>query len=728
MLNRGMRFLVDRNPFFYYNIRVNLTAAKCRIFPLLMKKSLERAARILIYATFFVPLVVMPSPFIFPFIVPKILFFRSLVEILLGVYILLLIINWQEYKPRLTLLNLAVAAFLLSFTLSTFWGVDPYHSFWDNHERMLGLFTIVHFVIYYFICTAMFRTWADWRTVLRWFLLAGSGVILVAFAQTQDPSLLLNNGSGRVASTLGNSIYVGGYGLFLTFVAFLLAIREKDNVWRAVEIALGLLAFLGMFWSGTRGSILGFVAGAATVLIGYIIVLKDYKKIRWSLIWIAILGVGLIGLLYGFRKTNFVTNLPAIGRTVNTTLAEVQASPRWIAWTIAIQSWKDKPIVGWGPNNFFYAFNKHYNPRSLDFGYGETWFDNAHNIILNTLAVQGAFGILTYLAIFVVGILSLILARRRSNLNVHLAVVGVAFLVAHLVGNVTVFENPTSYLYFMFWLALVNGASWPQLEQKTDLAEDKNRKLVATTSILSDRRVGAGAFVSIGVVVLILIFVFNVQPARANMMTLGAVRYLSQDATIAVPAMKAALDFNSPHIDDIRADIGRSASQILGSLSEKLGRDRSNEILQLVYENLKKNLVLHPLDIRNQLILSQLAQLGATINQNENFLLDREKFLEDALAKSPRRQQVEYGLAELKMQISKNDEAFKLMERAIDDNPRIAESYWRLAYFYIVSGNTVRAREVINLAEKSGVVWSEQDISVINKIFSTTAAPTVKSE
>ena len=693
-----------------------------------MRKTLEQVVKILIYAIFFVPLIVLPSSFIFPFIVPKILVFRSLVEIMLGGYILLLMINWQDYKPRFTAMNLALAAFLLSFALSTFFGVDPYHSFWDNHERMLGLFTIIHFVIYYFICTAMFRTWSDWKWALRGFLLAGSGVTLVAFLQTQNPMLLLNQGAGRVASTLGNAIYVGGYGLFLVFVAFLLAIREKNNVWRIVEICLGLLAFLGMFWSGTRGSILGFVAGAAAAIIGYIIVLKNHPKIRRSLIGVAIFGMVLISLLYGFRGTAFVDNLPAIGRAVNTTFADVKASPRWIAWTIAIQSWKEMPIFGWGPNNFFYAFNEHYNPRSLDFGYGETWFDNAHNIIVNTLAVQGTFGILTYLAIFVIGVWSLIVARRRSGLNVHLVVIGSAFLVAHLVGNVTVFENPTSYLYFMFWLAFVNGVSGSGHPDTSAVGGEAPKNIISAKPAIRavDRKIGTGAFVGVGIFTLLLFFVFNIQPARANMMTLNAIRFLSQDPVAAVPAMKTALEFNSPHIDDIRADIGRTVAQALSSLSEKLGKDRSNELLQLAYENLTKNLSLHPLDIRNQLTLSQLAQIGAMLNQNAKYVVAAEELMADALAKSPRRQQVIYSLSALKAQLGKNDEAIKLLDGTITDNSKIGESYWRLAYLYKMLGKMDKVREVLALATKNEVVWDENGQNMLSQILQGSVSSSVK--
>ncbi|MFA7653868.1 MAG: O-antigen ligase family protein [Candidatus Magasanikbacteria bacterium] len=699
-----------------------------------MKRKLELLIKGLIYATFFVPLIVLPSSFIFPFIVPKILAFRSLVEIMLGAYVLLLIINWQEYRPRLTALNLAVGAFLLSFAISTFVGVDPYHSFWDNHERMLGLFTILHFGAYYFICTAVFKNWNDWKWALRMFLIGGSVVMFIGVLQAWvNPDLLLNQGSGRVASTLGNAIYVGGYGLFLTFVSYLLFIRENNPVWRWVLAGLAILSILGLFYSGTRGSMLGLVAGISTAIIGYIIVLKEYKKTRRSLIGLAVFGIIFISLLYVFRKTDFVINLPAIGRTINTSFTDLQASPRWVAWQIAIQSWKDKPIFGWGPNNYFYAFNTHYNPKSLNFGYGETWFDNAHNIIVNTLAVQGAFGIIIYLGMFTVGIAVLVLAWKNSQLNIHIVVIGSAFLVAHLVGNVTVFENPTSYLYFMFWLALVNSLSsfcHPERSEGSKfviLAMPTGRQTKAGIQAV-DKNISNGFVASVGMVACLLIFIFNIQPARANMMTLDAIRYISQDPVLGVPYIKTALSFRSPHIDDIRADIGRTVAQLLSGSYEKLGKDRSLEIFNIVYPELRKNLVLHPLDIRNQITLSQLGQTGSMITNNSEYIFDAKTMMEDALVKSPRRQQIIYSLSSLDMQVGQTSESIKLLEQAIADNPKIGESYWRLAYAYRFLNQPQKMDEILSLAQKNNVMFTEQEQQIIGQIKSTPVLETNNKE
>ncbi|TAN32665.1 hypothetical protein EPN28_04040 [Patescibacteria group bacterium] len=689
-----------------------------------MQKTLTGAVKFFIYLTFFVPLVVVPGSFIFPFIVPKILLLRSLIILMLAGYMLLLAVNWSEFRPRLTVLNIALLAFFISFAISTFTGADPYHSFWDNHERMLGLFTIFHYFAYYYICSGALKSWTDWKWAMRIFLLAGSIVMIVGLVQTQNPNLLLNQGSDRVASTLGNPIYVSGYGLFLAFLAFLLLMREKNKIWQWINSVLLVISILGMFYGGSRGAVLGLLVGIGAAVLGYIIVLKEYKKTRISLAAIGLAVVLAVVVLYLNRQSAFVQKIPAVGRTVNTTFTVLKDTPRWLAWELAIESFLDRPVFGWGPNNFFYAFNWHFRARSLEYGYGETWFDNAHNIIVNTLAVQGAFGLASYLFIFAGGWWTLWRAYKKNNLNKHVAVVGSAFLVAHLVQNITVFENPTSYLYFMFWLAMLNSLS---LSAAPALQSAK---------AAAGRTIGIGALSAAGVAVFIVIFIFNIQPARANTRTLNALKAMSmlQDARLSgaqmtqvaervIEAMESALSFRSPHIDDIRSDIGRTAGQILGSQYQKLDRLSATRIFELAYSETGKNLNLHPLDIRNHLIMSQLAQTGAMIYNDGSYFIQAEKVLEDALANSPKRQQIAYNLANIKFQIGKKEEAEALLRQTITDDPKIGEGYWRLAYLYKLSGEMKKAKAVFAEAEKNNAIGEGDRNGIWSQILAEEKKP-----
>jgi O-antigen ligase len=625
-------------------------------------------------------------------------------------YALLLIINYEEYRPRFSAVSLALTAFLASFTLSTFFGMDAYHSFWDNHERMLGLFTVVHYVIYYFICTAVLKNWSDWKRALQVFLIAGSIVMFIGVLQKFNQNLLLNQGSDRVASTLGNAIYVGGYGLFLFFVSMLLASREKRFWLKLLYGGFSVLALFGLFFSGTRGSVLGILAGLSTVLIAYSFLLKSNPPLRRVAFYLIAFIVLLSGSLFIFRHNPIIANLPAVGRLLSTSLTNGSSDTRKIAWKIGIEGWQERPIFGWGPNNFFYAFNQFYNPRSLEFGYGETWFDNAHNIIINTLTVQGIFGLLTYLAIFVLAILTLWQSKDREQ-RLHLIAWGTGFLVAHLVQNITVFENPTSYLYFVFWLALVNRLGSPLF-------------LAVTTapgvSPAKDRSVGPLAIGSILLVGAALIFVFNIQPARANKKTLTALQALSLDPVKGLAVAKEAIAFNSPHVDDIRGDIARTITDILSNSYQKIGKTEGTELLQTAYAALNANTKLHPADIRTYLLLSQLGQLGFAITQNSQFISDAERYMTIGLSYSPRRQQFLYTLANFKLQLGKKDEAYALMQQALDDDPKILETYWRFAYIYQLSDQNEKARQILALAHERGIPFTDQARQVEQLIVSST--------
>jgi len=55
--------------------------------------------------------------------------------------------------------------------------------------------------------------------------------------------------------------------------------------------------------------------------------------------------------------------------------------------------------------------------------------------------VQGLVGCLV-IGDILVGVLSLIKAYKGKNVDIHLLVIGSAFLIGHLVQNVTVFEDP----------------------------------------------------------------------------------------------------------------------------------------------------------------------------------------------------------------------------------------------------------------------------------------------
>src|SRR3990167_3232616 len=396
-----------------------------------MQKRIELLFKIEVGLTFFVPLAFFPTNFIFPFIVPKIVIFRSLTLVLLALYIILLASDWKKYIIRNSPLNIVIFLFLISFGISTFVGLDWYRSFWDNHERMLGFFTVAHYVLYYLMVTSVVRNWDDWQWLLRTFLLAGGIVMGIALIQQFDQEFLLNRSGNRSAATLGNPIYVGGYGLFLAFLGWILAIHgEEKRAWRVAAGIMGALGVVGIFLSGTRGAFLGFCAGVAVLALLYLITLKGHKTARRVIGLTMAAGILLLSLAFVFRKAVFVHNFPVIGSLVNISLTSGTASTRLMAWEIALEGWRERPVFGWGPGNYYYVFNQFYRPEFLEHGWNETWFDNAHNIIFNTLSERGLVGLLFYLGLFAtVGVVA-DRARRAGRLNLHLPNTAIGFMAA----------------------------------------------------------------------------------------------------------------------------------------------------------------------------------------------------------------------------------------------------------------------------------------------------------
>lgn len=681
-----------------------------------MSKTAKQIFLGLLYASFLVPTIVIPSSFIFPFIVPKIVIFRSLAAALVAMFGILYYARPDEFRLKPTPLTAAVLLFIFSFTVSTFFGTDAYHSFWDNHERMLGLFTIFHYAAYYLVVTSVLKSWTEWKWALRVFLMSGTIVTVIGILQIINPELLLNQGSERVSSTLGNAIYLGGYGLFLLTLSVLLFKREQLFLWKALEVFCAGAAILAMYYSGTRGSFIGLFAGLVTGTLLYSFVNWKNVKIRYSTGVALALVFVLLCLGYAFRQTQFVQDIPMVGRILNSSLSSGTGSTRLIAWQIAVKSWREHPLVGWGPNNFFYAFNAYYNPQSLRFGFGETWFDNAHNIVLNTLTVQGVLGVISYLGIFGAGWWMLFKNKPWREKHPDLFIIGGAFLAAHLVQNLTVFENPTSYLFFMFWLAFINAQT--ALPSAAEVASapvtSRSQKNAVPTTV--ERKVPSILIAGVTVVLIGWVYVFNYEPADANQKTLVVLNKLITDPLTVTPQIKEILDASSPHIDDIRGDIARSLVSTLNGQGDKIGTEAATELINLVYPALKENIALHPLDIRNQLTLAQLGQMAYVVTKNPNYVFEAEKQLTDAMVYSPRRQQLAYSLAGIKVQLNKQDEAKALLQQTITDDPTINENYWRLAYLYQYLGDFKKAKEVIDAAHAAKVSFTDQGIEIENSV------------
>jgi O-antigen ligase len=401
---------------------------------------LIQAAKVLLVLMFCVPLLVGNSYF-FPFIVPKYLLFRTLVELLALVYLLLLVADPHLYRPRLTLATWGLLAYVGSAVLSGLVGSDWHASFFGTFERMEGIFTTLHYAALFLVLPCLFSR-RDWVPLLRWSVAIGTGVALYGLAQRFGVGWTVEAGRDRISSTIGNPAYVAAYLLFqMGFAAFLAAADwslKRRWVWLAA-LAIQLVAFTLTL---TRGAMLGLVASLPVAAFAWLWLTRPMghrPAVRRWVMGLAAVAVLVPALLVTFQKSDLVRGTPLLQRFADISFSASTAKTRFYTWGSAWQGIKEKPILGWGPELFAIPFNKFINPLHYTGPNSETWFDHAHNIVLDVLVSQGAIGLLGWLA-FVVGLLAAAWRLARSHQHRTLGLASLTILVAYLVQNMFLFD------------------------------------------------------------------------------------------------------------------------------------------------------------------------------------------------------------------------------------------------------------------------------------------------
>ncbi|HDH31719.1 MAG TPA: hypothetical protein ENH26_03025 [Candidatus Wolfebacteria bacterium] len=392
---------------------------------------LFRISKFLLYLVPF-SVVIVYSGTLFPFIVGKYIFFRVVVELALIFFLL----GWakaqtnrdltrtnteSQHKSVFSLcksaLVVAMAVFVLIFLLAGFFGYNPSASFWSNFERGEGSFQMLHFFVFFILLILLFKDKESWRKLFIVSIIVASLVILYGVAASLkyvDAEMIGNEFTGqggffyqtfnkfigqnfsassfRFAGSLGNPAYLGTYLIFIIFYAlYLITELKRKKVFRYILIGLTAVFIIFLFLSGTRGAFLGL---GAAVLAGlfYLFSILPSGWLRKTILSFLIVLIISSSLGFIFRQSIPILN----NRIFNISFLSETFQTRLLLWHQSVKAFNERPILGWGPENFQVSFEKNYNP------YFRVWFDRAHNIFFDYLVFAGILGLLSFMAIFVV--------------------------------------------------------------------------------------------------------------------------------------------------------------------------------------------------------------------------------------------------------------------------------------------------------------------------------------
>jgi len=108
----------------------------------------------------FIPLII-NGDYFFPFIVPKTLIFKVIVEIIFLSFLGLAVLK-KEYRPKINLIFILFFLYLVAISFSSLLADSFYFSFWSNNERSEGILLLLHLFAYLFILSGFLRRLKDW--------------------------------------------------------------------------------------------------------------------------------------------------------------------------------------------------------------------------------------------------------------------------------------------------------------------------------------------------------------------------------------------------------------------------------------------------------------------------------------------------------------------------------------------------------------------------------------
>jgi O-antigen ligase/tetratricopeptide (TPR) repeat protein len=641
----------------------------------MFSKILSRIIFSLLLLTTLTPLIYQKKLF-YSYESEKGLFFRFVLEIMLGLW-LILIIKEPYFRPRRSPINLSLGFVTLVLIIVDIFSVDIYLSIFSNFERMAGLILYLSVFAYCLIIASILNTSRRW-------IIFGIMISIVAFIvsikgiiQSFNAQEMLENG-GRIVATIGNPNQLASYLLLGFFIVGILIFewilpmkKSKKTPSNLLSVLSGIFIFIYgicLLKTSTRGAILGIILGIFLILI--LTFLKTQKKKLKIIIGtlFSVLILSLIGL-FSLRKTDFVKNNSVLNRiTVNDGISTFNS--RLENYKIAIDGIKAKPFLGWGQETYHYTYAQYFNSKLYN---DAPWYDRVHNTILEWMIVGGFLGIIAYLILWTAILYQLWRKDNRINIEVQIIISG--FLLAYFVNNLLLFDSLLSLMAFMTVIGFI--------EKFSSIKEEKEVYVLKNNFVIIE---------SISTIFL-MVFIIKItclDAYKTNKSISNAYNAESLEEVIEIydKTYQKALIGRQETAEQLANMATEIANSPIRENTKKLYFETTQNILQKELNN-------HPNYVRLQI-------LYANVLESQNNYSEAIKIHEKVRSFTPKYQR---NLTDLGMLLAKNNQyekGHKILQETLDMEPKNDEAKVNEAIIYAMQNDTLRRNKILsNLSEEA---------------------------
>lgn len=397
------------------------------------------------------PLIVSEST-IFPFIVGKAIYSRILIEFIFGLWIILIFLD-KTYRPKLSIVFLSLIIYLIIVFIASLFGVSFVRSFWSTYERMQGIFDLIHWIVLILVIVSVYKDWKDYKKLF----IVNSVVSIIVCSEifhTYENIVFLKD-------TIGNPSYKAQYCMINLFLVGLLLVKEYQYNHRIISwvnlfyITVILLNLIILWFAGSRAIFVSLFISLFALSTMYLFV-KNTKIIKYfayctvSLLLFSLL-VAFIVLKFDFivsddTSVNQLNYVVVKLRNISTDNGNQQ---RIVTINASIDAFYDRPILGWGPENYIAAWGSNITSETLEV------FDTPHNKLLETLNTSGILGLMSYILIWILLCLVIITALIKTKYYEQfcISVLGVA-LLSFLVSILFLFNTTIGIMHLSLLIAL----------------------------------------------------------------------------------------------------------------------------------------------------------------------------------------------------------------------------------------------------------------------------------